>query len=763
MIRFKLFDIYTGKWILQNPNDDQSVLTEEINNSLLEKILPPEAIAELSIANIEMGMLESDIANSHPEGKTLLMAKGDRAIYGLPEYRQYLEPYLNLETDYPYHRYLSNENLKTVTTKIKVWVIEDEKGVSGIEGVDSARALSILGDSHGKVSLDLASQIGNCDHLLQYRMVGAEIPFFAKGTVQANLASTLKNKGLTGVTELEGIDMILPTSSIKGSSKSNLPPGIHEIEVHLANHEESSYTNFSLRSVLEKLDGDSLAGALKQQVAEIESFNQVFGDSDAMHQDFLKYLEPQLIDDPNNPGQTIPFDPEDWENCGKWEYIAFRKDYESGHHQLINSPLYAQQFHDFYASRARGMAALSFVKVRGGMIAASHELTNNEICVPYLKEGEKVAAIRSPIIQLPDIALARNKLIDARYNDEGKVVEGMIICSPQLYDKLLNQTRDYFQAQSAILTQAGIDTTSLDKFNPFNRPEFQDRPLASLNPEEKELLIETANLWREYYNDLVFKSQTTEQTLDPIRLDTFTSIIKADFDGDAIAILPQSDYPSVYAGIEDRILRRDSYTEKLDKIKLVESRSLAETLAVKSDPYILGTTANLAESLQSYALDASRLVQLGTQTQKQAYLAKIAPVYYYLIGNPTAAEIKQANQAKLRATFRNYTISSTDEKAIDPKLVAKYDTLGVQNQLLLASIGEKLENSMLDNALSLWSETLLDLNLKVAQQNQIAVDNFKSEREVDRDFVSSLSNRFKPLNDRLKQQLEIAQSRKQYY
>lgn len=754
MIRFKLFDIYTGKWILQNPNDAQSVLSEEINNSLLEKILPPKAIAELSIANIEMGMLESEIANSHPEGKTLLMAKGDRAIYGLPEYKQYLEPYLNLETDYPYHRYLSNENLKTVTTKIKVWVIEDEKGVSGIESVNSARALEILGDSHGKVSLDLASQIGNCDHLLQYRMVGAEIPFFAKGTVQANLASTLKQKDLTGVTELEGIDMILPTSSIKGSSKSNLPPGIHEIEVHLANHEESNYTNFTLRSVLEKLDGNSLAGALKQQVVEIESFNQVFGDSDAMHQAFLKYLEPQLIDDPNNPGQTIPFDPEDWENCGKWEYIAFRKDYESGHHQLINSPLYAQQFHDFYASRARGMAALSFVKVRGGMIGASHDLSNNEICVPYLKEGEKVAAIRSPIIQLPDIALATNKLIDARFNDEGKVVEGMIICSPQLYDKLLNQTRDYFQAQSAILTQAGIDTTSLDKFNPFNRPEFQDRPLASLNPEEKELLIETANVWREYYNDLILKSYTTGQTLDPIRLDTFTSIIKADFDGDAIAILPQSDYPSVYAGIEDRILRRDSYTEKLDKIKLQGSRSLAETLAIKSDPYILGTTANLAESLQSYALDASRLVQLGTEREKQVYLAKIAPVFYYLIGNPTVSEIKQADRAKLRATFRSYTISSTDEKAIHPKLVAKYDALGVQNQLLLAFAGEQLENSMLDKALSLWSETLLDLNLKIAQQNQIAVDNFKSEREVDSDFVSSLSNRFKPLNDRLKQQLE---------
>ena len=39
---YKLFDLYTQKYILADPDDPNSVLTEEVENSLLEKILPPK-------------------------------------------------------------------------------------------------------------------------------------------------------------------------------------------------------------------------------------------------------------------------------------------------------------------------------------------------------------------------------------------------------------------------------------------------------------------------------------------------------------------------------------------------------------------------------------------------------------------------------------------------------------------------------------------------------------------------------------------------
>lgn len=761
MLEFKLFDIYTGKWRLRNPNDPKSVLVQKVENTLLEKILPPEAANKLSVAKIEIGMEGEEIANSHPEpGMVLLLAKGDRGIYGPPEYKQLLQPYLDLAKDYPYHRYLANENVNTITRKVKVWVVEDEEGISGVDGVSSDKALSILGDSHGKISTDLADSFASSKHLLQYRAIGVDNPFFAKGTFQASLQNTLKSNELDTIPELEGIDMILPTSSIKGASKSNLPPGVHEIDIHLANHEESSYKSYTLRSVLEKMDGDFLTSSLKQQQQQIEKQNELFGDSDKFYQEFIKFLEPKTIKDPENPNRTIPFDPENWEKCEKWDYIAFRKDYESGHHQLLNSPIYASRFKEFYASRARDVARLKFVKVKGGMIAASHNLKNDEICVPYLKEGEKVAAIRSPIIQLPDIALATNKLIRDRKNDNGELVEGMILCSPQIYEQYVFQTRTFMREWTRRLEDYGIDVKDLEQLNPFNFNKFKDRPLSTLNAAERKEFTVAANFWREQYNNSLKTVAINSEIdlglkeLEVLRLDTFTSIIKGDFDGDNIAILPQSQYPTEYEGIKTRILRSDDFTEKLDKIKLNGTRELSETLAIKANPYILGITANLAEFIQSYALESERLQAMGTKEQKEAYLRQIAPVFYYLMANPTVEEIKEAEAVKLPATYRFYIVSSTESRLIDPQLVAKFDVYGISAQLKQIYQKGAVSEASLDRMSEVWQDLLYSLNSTIAQQNQIAVDNFKSERDVDHELIEGLTNRFKIIDDKLKSQLD---------
>ena len=76
--KYKLFDLYTQGYILTDSQDPNSVLIEEVPNSLLEKILPPEAKQQLSIATIEEGMDAKTIDNNHPEpeNNVLLLAKG---------------------------------------------------------------------------------------------------------------------------------------------------------------------------------------------------------------------------------------------------------------------------------------------------------------------------------------------------------------------------------------------------------------------------------------------------------------------------------------------------------------------------------------------------------------------------------------------------------------------------------------------------------------------------------------------------------------
>ena len=75
----------------------------------------------------------------------------------------------------------------------------------------------------------------------------------------------------------------------------------------------------------------------------------------------------------------------------------------------------AEELKKMYASSDRSLSETGFIKTKGGMIYCDYDLSNNEIAVPYLPEGEKIAAIRSPIIQLTDIALVTKKHIDSAF------------------------------------------------------------------------------------------------------------------------------------------------------------------------------------------------------------------------------------------------------------------------------------------------------------------------------------------------------------
>lgn len=147
--QYKIFDLQTQKYILTNPQDPDSILLEEVDNSLLEVILPPEARQQLSVATIEEGITAEMIADNHPEpeNNVLLLAKRSRGIYGPAKYKELLAPYLDLVADYPYQRYLTNENASLHTKELKIWVVDDEEGISGIEGIDTKTAKEILGDS----------------------------------------------------------------------------------------------------------------------------------------------------------------------------------------------------------------------------------------------------------------------------------------------------------------------------------------------------------------------------------------------------------------------------------------------------------------------------------------------------------------------------------------------------------------------------------------------------------------------------------------
>lgn len=741
---YKNIDLYTKQYITIG-TDTKDVLTESVENSLLEVILPPEASDKLSVAKIDSGMNEKMLQENHPdpENNTLLLVRGSRAVYGPPEYKELLKPFLDTTKDYPYHRYLTNENESLNRyEKVKILLIDDETGLTGIEGISPETGKQILGDSHGKISYELAEQIGDPTRLIQYRAIGVEPgqEWFAKGTLQASLQKTLDRYGIT-----EKPDLVLPLSSLKGVGKKRLEPGMISTDLVISNHAQSQERNFKLASVIQKFEGEGLAWAIKQQDKEIAKFNETFTSTEKLYERLLDYLKPIDLDENN------------WRSCGNYQYIALREDYESGHQQLIFTSDYAKELKKMYASSARSLSETGFIKTKGGMIYCDYDLNNNEIAVPYLPEGEKIAAIRSPIIQLTDIALVTNKHIDALKNDRGELMQGVIACSPQMYDRLLFSTRNFVVEQEAALASVGVDITQLQSINPFASPSYATTPLSEIVGEEKKNLVEQLNLWRESYNKLVTSNQLNAPQLDVIRQDTFTSILAADFDGDSIAALPQSQYPEAYAAISSAIKSGDKITEKLDKILPDASESIESVVARKADEYTLGKTANLASFLQATEAESKRIGQSNLESKKQ-YIQKISAALYHSLRLPNEAEIIQAHDAKVMETFRGYTVASTNEPLLSKDLISKFDLYNTKATLNAVFKNEEVPEVELDRTLEIWQQFLSETNSKIAQQNQIAVDTFKSDRPVDSELIEDLTSTLGYLNNNLKNILDLKET-----
>ena len=742
---YKQVDLYTKKFITTGTNTTNP-LTEVVANSLLEAILPESARDQFSVAKLDAGITPKMIEENHPdpENNSLLLVKGSRAVYGPPEYRDKLASFFDLTRDYPYHRYLTNENQELATLeKAKILLIDDETGETGLDYISQDAGQQILGDSHGKCSYEIAESLGQPNRLMQFRALGTEMgqEWFAKGTLQASLANTLSRYGIT-----EEVDLILPLSSFKGLGKSRVQPGILETDMILTNHDLSKTRGFKLASVVQKLEGEGLAWAIAQQNEQINQFNATFSNTDLLYERLLSHLAP------------VDLDAENWRDCGKYDYIALREDYESGNKQLLYTYDYRKFLNEVYASAARNLSQAGFIKAKGGMIYCDYDLKNNEIAVPNLPEGEQIAAIRSPIIQLTDISLVTNRHIPALKNDRGEQMQGVIACSPQMYDQILFTTRNFVEGRIADLEQlnqeqaeGAINLIALKQLNPFNDPNLRNTPLAELDGTVRERLTEDLNTWRESYNSLLEANGLELPELDLIRQDTFTSILAADFDGDTIAALSQSEYPEVYAAIESAILAGDQITPKLDKILPDPSESVASVIARKQDPYILGKTANLAENLQAMAAE-SRRIRASSQELKYDYVRQIAPVLFHSLKQPTEAELLAAEADDQIASFRDYQVASTGENLLSAGLVQEYDFLNIRDTLQLAFEERPVADTDLDRVLNIWEQYLSELNTKVAQQNQIAVDSFKSDRPVDDRLINDLFQSTSYLGHNLKNQ-----------
>ncbi|MGH2412490.1 MAG: hypothetical protein ACRDEA_02095, partial [Microcystaceae cyanobacterium] len=154
-LQCKHFDSRLNEWIHTdgNLNNPDSILAEELDNTLLELYFPG---AEFSFGHIDEKTQAEDLYN-HPEAHTLLLSSKSRLLYGPAECC--LETIEKLCPDRKdrgaYGSLFLGSCKKAVLKEMNVLVVDDETGANGSILPDEV-AWKQVGDSHGKISPQLA-------------------------------------------------------------------------------------------------------------------------------------------------------------------------------------------------------------------------------------------------------------------------------------------------------------------------------------------------------------------------------------------------------------------------------------------------------------------------------------------------------------------------------------------------------------------------------------------------------------------------------
>lgn len=250
-LEIKHFDCRLNSWIhtdgnLNNPN---SILTEKLDNTLLEAYFPHKTF---SFGHIDDKCTPDDLKN-HPSGQVLLLSSKTRMLYGEPDCLEKINKLCPDRKDRgAYGSIFLGSCQNAIKTKLNILVVDDQTGENGGVLPDKL-AFRQVGDCHGKISLQLAMQLSQTTNkVIQHRLGFLESNRFGKGTLApkdlTNLSYINSNSNSNLNSNQPKIDLIIPTSSFKGGDKKNNPikPGLHSVNVWLGQKELSQKGKIAL-------------------------------------------------------------------------------------------------------------------------------------------------------------------------------------------------------------------------------------------------------------------------------------------------------------------------------------------------------------------------------------------------------------------------------------------------------------------------------------------------------------------------------------
>jgi hypothetical protein len=409
-------------------------LREPIKNCLAEYLFPD---AQFSLGEINPDTVKTKDLQEY-QGMSLQFAAGKRMYFSDRPVRDLLYPNPSDGAAYGSLPFTPCQKFSQLQ-QARVLIINDSTGENnGILPREQAKKL--VGDCHGKLSLELAEQLtGRKDAPFQFRLgirhqESCQVYRIAKGTLAPD--SRLEKLTSTVIYQKDkvklGYDLILPTSSFKGrKGADSIQPGEYLLDLGIGVKTIAEYGKQSLGAqVLVNYPKGVQADIVPILQRKAKELGNVQSDLHSLAQYFVKTYEERTtwqeeehledldllspLDALAEGEETSPQSQE------KLLYDLLKSDLEH-HGQLLEHPFVIDELKKFLQRQWMDIATGRAIKFQAALAQPSLDLAENEVCVPRMPDGAELIVTRSPLVNSNGVITLTNRHLPQLMRLEGTI------------------------------------------------------------------------------------------------------------------------------------------------------------------------------------------------------------------------------------------------------------------------------------------------------------------------------------------------------
>ncbi|URD53579.1 hypothetical protein [Chroococcidiopsis sp. CCNUC1] len=759
-ITAKHFNTKLNQWIhIDNDlNNTESLLKEELNNTLLEYFFPN---TEFSFGHMDETSTATELKN-HPDGHVLLLSSKSRLLYGPKECLEVIDRLCPDRKDRgAYGSIFLGSCENAIAQELSILIVDDATGEnSGV--INNKQARRLTGDCYGQISTEVYNRLTHreIDTKAAYRVIqhrfgwtsqdGDDTQFrFGKGTLKPNNLDDLKYLDPNNQPK---IDLILPLSSFKGTDKdrpgaplkSQIEPGLYKQKIWLGEKSQSQRGKTAISQLLASFpvgikdfaeELEAQAKRLKEAQDDPRKLAALYCEKYEKRKDFNQEQKTQLEKEVKQAikSNKLPEFIEQYsqqlekyeiDNEGNLEETDSREDLIMyrlikadlmSHCQILETEKVQQELARFVQNEWRDIATGKSLLFERAMVIPSKELKNGEICIPWYNPEEKVLNFRSPFLNSNGLCVSTNRIVEDILGPDRNPLEGAIAVSDETFTQIYN--RILLQVKDAVAQVREQDTT----FNSNEIQTYLNTNINTLDLSEKTKLAISFNKEIDKLNKLGFN-------IESLVLESEQERQGRDYDGDCIGFTLAKCYPYLAEEAEYRNQIENAYapTPKLKKQSFYGADGAQpefEEIAIHmSDGISVGAINNHLTAIEALESEIIILKNYSTAEEKSAYLDAVAKHYKKILPTIIQEEQKQREKDPHERTRQ-----------------AKQDYIQYMQEFVeLASVRNR-NNEIIERAFSVNSQMYQKMIQAAAFQNQIAVDLFKSAKKPDMEAIAENS------------------------